>query len=147
MTALPASGTGKIPHQGGNRSSRLSLYFYSTRTGGFGLRDLWVASRPTLDGKFVAPKNLAPLYGNTDDHLPWISDDERTILFSTTRNGYLARLYIAERATKADAFSLPVPVGGLSTTTSREDRAALANNGQTLHYVSDRPGGAGDKDI
>jgi Tol biopolymer transport system component len=125
----------------------LNLYFFSTRPGGAGGRDLWVASRSTVQGKFGTPKVLTSVNDVGDDNLQWISADELTIIFSSVRNAVLAHLYIAHRSSKIADFSTPVALGGVNGTTSREDRAALSNDGLTLYFTSNRTGGAGDRDI
>jgi Tol biopolymer transport system component len=128
----------------------LTLYFYSTRSGGHNGggddRDIWSASRSTIQGSFGAARRLAAINGTSDDNLQWLSSDELTIIFSSTRSG-ASDLYTAKRSRKSDDFSAPVELGGVNGTTSREDRAALSNDGLTLYFTSDRTGGLGDKDI
>jgi hypothetical protein len=58
----------------------LSLYFFSTREGGLGRRDVWRAARPALAADFAAPTLVAGINGPDDDHLPWLSPDEPTML-------------------------------------------------------------------
>jgi WD40-like Beta Propeller Repeat len=49
----------------------LSLYLASTRPGGMGLLDIWVARRPSKDAPWGAPENLgAPVNSAADDFCP-----------------------------------------------------------------------------
>jgi len=75
---------------------------------------LMVASRTSLGAEF-APTLLAidpPIGTNIDDIAPAVTDDELTVVFSSTRNhpgnrttGY--DLFYAERANKSDKFGTP----------------------------------------
>src|SRR5262249_31954911 len=66
----------------------LSLYFHSTRSGGHGGTDIWVATRPALDAPFGAPVNLGPAINSSgDDGIPIISADNRTLIFDSSRLG------------------------------------------------------------
>jgi hypothetical protein len=49
----------------------LSLYMASTRPGGLGLLDIWVARRPSTDAPWGAPENLGePVNSASDDFCP-----------------------------------------------------------------------------
>lgn len=126
----------------------LTLYFYSDRSGGSGGRDLWTVSRSTPEGSFGNPKNLTTLNGTGDDNLQWVSADELTILFSSSRgSSSLSDLYTATRTRNTGDFSAPQSLAGVNGTTSHEDRAAMSSDGRTLYFISDRSGGVGDKDV
>ena len=61
----------------------LMLFFSSTRTGGYGLIDLWLTSRATKDDAWGEPVNIGPAVNKTytEDGLS-ISSDGRTLYFS-----------------------------------------------------------------
>jgi hypothetical protein len=54
----------------------LELYFSSGRPGGYGLKDIWVARRDTLDSPWQEPVNLGPNVNSPGGELePSISGD------------------------------------------------------------------------
>jgi Tol biopolymer transport system component len=146
VTALDSVNT---PYDDGTPSisaDGLTLYFYSTRPGGSGGRDIWMTTRATIQGRFGGEKPLAALNSPEDDHLPWVSADELTILFSSTRSGN-PDLYISTRSSKSEEFSNPAVLGGVNGTNSRADRAVLSRDGLTIYFISNRAGTLGDLDI
>ncbi|HMA97674.1 MAG TPA: hypothetical protein VKP30_33545 [Polyangiaceae bacterium] len=123
----------------------LTLYFYSMRAGGSGGRDLYAATRKSLDAPFRRVQSLDQLNGPADDYLPSISGDGLTLIYSSTRSGG-SDLFVATRPDASSDFSRPSALEGLNTE-HREDRAAFSSDGQTIYFISDRPNGVGDKDI
>lgn len=74
------------------------LFFFSTRPGGKGDRDLWMASRPGPTGPFGAPTPIVELNTPEEESDLWISPDLRTIYFGSRRGGNLdLDLYMATR--------------------------------------------------
>ena len=66
----------------------LSLYFASTRLGGFGGEDIYVSQRETLDSEWGSPVNLGPIINTTsDDMVPAFSRDGHLLFFATSRLG------------------------------------------------------------
>jgi hypothetical protein len=126
----------------------LALYFCSTREGGLGSRDLWLSTRPDPGAPFTAPTLIAGVNSPNYDHVPWVSQDELTLLWATDRSGGLGQgdIWIARRSTRSDAFSNIAPLNGVNGT-SDETRAVLGNDGLTIYFSSDRPGGVGDRDL
>ena len=74
----------------------LVIYFSSDRPGGMGARDLYMASRTSISEPFGPPVALTELNSSGDDDRPWLSPDQRTIIFASTRSGGF-RLYEARR--------------------------------------------------
>src|SRR6185295_17483378 len=72
----------------------LSLYFFSTRPGGLGDRDIWLATRSAAAVEFSSPTLVAVINGPALDHLPWLSPDELTLLWATNRGGGVGLLDI-----------------------------------------------------
>jgi Tol biopolymer transport system component len=62
-----------------------TMYFQSERSGGDGSADIWVARRATPASPFGAVTNLSTINGAAYDADPWLSPDERTILFVSPR--------------------------------------------------------------
>lgn len=59
-----------------------TLYFGSTRAGGQGMGDIWNASRPSLGAGWTTPMAVTELNSVNLDSDPWLSLDQRTIVFS-----------------------------------------------------------------
>lgn len=126
----------------------LSLYFFSTREGGLGARDVWRAARPALAADFAAPTLVAGINGPDDDHLPWLSPDELTMLWETNRPGGVGGfdIWIARRAFRSDGFSNIAPLNGVNGA-STDGRAALSRDELTIYFTSERPDGMGRLDL
>jgi hypothetical protein len=60
----------------------LSLYFASTRSGN---ADLYRARRVTLDSDFGEPEPLVGVNTPYEERMPWLSADEHTLYFTSTR--------------------------------------------------------------
>jgi Tol biopolymer transport system component len=126
----------------------LSLYFFSTREGGLGRRDIWRAARPALAADFAAPTLVAGINGPDDDHLPWLSPDELTMLWETSRPGGVGGfdIWIARRAFRSDGFSNIAPLNGVNGA-STDGRAVLSRDELTIYFTSERPDGMGRLDL
>jgi hypothetical protein len=126
----------------------LTLYFYSTRAGGLGSRDLWLSTRADTAAAFTAPTLIAGVNSPVFDHVPWVSADELTLIWATDRAGGVGRgdIWIARRSFRSDGFSGVAPLNGVNSP-SDETRAVLSNDGLTIYFSSDRPGGVGNRDL
>jgi Tol biopolymer transport system component len=58
--------------------------------------DIMVATRPALDAPFGTPTAVTELNSATAEDDPWISNDQRTIVFASSRNGNFD-IFIATR--------------------------------------------------
>jgi hypothetical protein len=66
----------------------LSLFFMSTRSGGYGGWDLWVTTRATKDGDWGTPVNLGPTVNSSaNEFQPDISSDASALYFCSNRPG------------------------------------------------------------
>lgn len=148
VTALPGvesgvgDGTPLLSRDG------LRLYFYSRRDGGSGDRDLWQATRAEPSADFEPAKPLAGVNSPELEHLPWLSPDELTLLFVSTRPGGLGQsdLWLARRTTLAGEFSAPELLSAVASSAD-EGRGVLASSGRALIFASDRAGGQGMHDL
>jgi Tol biopolymer transport system component len=71
-TANSSSGEGVLRIS----ADGLSLYFASTRPGGYGGLDIWVTTRATKADPWGTPMNLGPpVNSSADDYAPSISAD------------------------------------------------------------------------
>lgn len=71
----------------------LSLYFASKRSGD---SDLYVARRGSLDDDFGEPAPVLGVNTPSEERMPWLRADERTLYFASNRLGSYA-VYIATR--------------------------------------------------
>jgi WD40-like Beta Propeller Repeat len=70
------------------RHDGLEIFFISTRAGGVGGEDLWVATRNTVDAPWSTPVNLgAPVDTSAPESRPYLSSDGETLIFSAIRPG------------------------------------------------------------
>jgi hypothetical protein len=126
----------------------LSVYFYSNRPGGAGGRDIYVATRSALTDPFANPERLANVNGYATDHLPRVSADGRTLVFTSTRLGGhgAADLWIATRTSPTLDFGAPAQLEGVNTLADDES-GQLSADQLTLVFDSNRSGGLGDHDL
>jgi hypothetical protein len=123
------------------------LYFYSQRAGGAGSRDLYMATRGIgpnpFDGVTVVP--LSSLNGPELDYLPWLSPDELVIYFVSGAAG-AGDIYRATRSSRGADFEPPAPMAELNTS-SDEGGITVSADGLEAIFMSNRPGGAGARDL
>lgn len=102
---------------------------------------------PALD--FDPPQLLPGLAGEDEkDDDPALTQDLLTLYFNAQREGGQGKedIWFAERASHEDAFSSPTPESALNSE-ARETGIALARDGLTLWFSSDREGGDGGLDV
>lgn len=147
VTALSGLNTGSGEGTPFLSYDGLSLYFYANREGGPGDRDLWFSTRASVDDDFEAAEQVPGVNGGSYDHLPWLSDDERRIYYTTERDGGLGRsdIWTASRASKTEPFSGHELVRGINTE-HREDAIAFSPDRLTVYFTTDRATD-GDLDI
>lgn len=66
-----------------------AMYFQSNRSGGLGSDDLWFMSRTTPTGTWDAAVNLTTVNSTVYEADPWISADQRYLVFATQLTGSL----------------------------------------------------------
>lgn len=132
----------------------LSLYFTSTRSGGSGGQDVWVAKREDENASWGVPVNLGPTVNTAaDESAPAFSRDERRMYFVSNRGGGTGGLdiWVSSREDKDDDFGwqAPVNVGAPVNTASNDAGPGSVREGgdDVLYLTSNRPGGAGGPDI
>jgi hypothetical protein len=126
----------------------LSLYFVSSGAPGPGGRDIWFAQRTSTSLQFSGAQPLDGVNSTLIDNRPWLTRDELTLLFVSTRLGGLGNsdIWTATRATKIDPFSNPVILPAVNGT-GRDESPVMSRDGLTLYFASDRLGGLGQQDI
>ena len=77
-----------------------TLYFVSTRAGGFGQQDIWMSQRQCLTCEWQTPVNLgSPINTDAADAAPSVSEDGQLLFFFSGRPGGLGGLdvYVSHR--------------------------------------------------
>lgn len=126
----------------------LTLYFYSRRPGGSGDRDLWFALRANPSAEFGTIHHFGAVNGASLEHLPWLSRDELTLVYVSTRPGGVGQsdVWSTQRASRGEDFGTPQIVSSLSTT-GDEGRAVVSDDGKLVIFASTRDGGQGSQDL
>jgi hypothetical protein len=121
------------------------LYFGSARLGG---NDIYL-SEQLADGSFAPATRVPELSSPANESDPWIRYDGLEVFFQSNRTGTigLGDLWVATRASTADAWSTPVNVGSSINTASAEQNSSLSSDGMTLFFASGRPDGFGGLDL
>jgi Tol biopolymer transport system component len=138
-------------------ADRLSLYFTSgAGRGGYGGRDIWVATRETIHDPWGSPVNLGPPVNTTyGESCPSISADGLALYFSdypAPRPGGVGGhdIWVTTRPSVSEPWGSPVNLGPPVNTIYAESYTSISADGRDL-YFSDfgglRPGGIGQSDV
>ncbi len=126
----------------------LSLYFSSTREGGYGGSDIWVSH---FDGKqFLEPVNLGPdINTEYNEQTPFIHPDDQTLYFSSNgwpgMGGYD---FFLSRRNDSGRFDKPINLGYPINTISDEKGLLVNSQGSLAYFSSDsRPDSKGGVDL
>lgn len=134
----------------------LSLFFNSTRPGGFGKQDIWVTQRASVDAPWGAPTNIGAAVNSADfEAVPALSRDEHWLFFNSNRPGSVGSndLWASYRRHTNDDFGWepPVNLGPTVNSPALDVGAGYFENEEPgpplLFFGSDRPGGAVQPDI
>ena len=133
-----------------------SLYFVSTRPGGFGGQDIYVSHRASVDDSWGPPQHLdAPINTSSNDASPTLSNDGHLLYFHSNRSGGFGAndLYVSRRRDKRDDFGWqPAKNLGSEVNTAGNERGLTLfeddeTGAVTVYFDSDRPRGFGGVDI
>ncbi len=127
----------------------LTLYFASTRAGGY---DLWISTRRNAAEPWGAPENLGPTVNSSTayEEMPCVAADGLTLIFTSDRpGGHGDRdLWMSTRPDAAASWGAPVNLGPAVNTAGMDMGAALTADSLTLFFSSyHRPGGRGQFDL
>ena len=129
----------------------LSLFFESSRSGGYGSFDIWITTRTTPDADWSAPVNLgATVNSSAWDGLPSISADGRMLFFESKRSGGYGGgdIWVTRRATTEVDWGTPVNLGPTVNTSAYEGAGgSILADDSTLFFMSNQPGGVGSDDL
>lgn len=130
----------------------LSLYFSSTRPGGYGNWDIWVSVRANKSLPWSMPVNLGtPVNSNKDEYAACLSLDglEMFICEQTVfRPGYgEGDIYVMTRASVSDPWGEPKSLGSTVNSAYFDSGMGISPDRLTLFFGSMRPGGIGPQDL
>ena len=134
----------------------LSLYFGTTRPGGLGGEDLWVARRSSTTSAFGAPANLGSTINTADaERSPALTADGLTLYFATTRPGGSGGfdIWAAHRTDPRNDLDWQAPINlGPLVNSSGTDAGPNyfvdpVSSVAILYFASARPEGSGSLDI
>ena len=129
----------------------LVFYYGSTRPGGSGGFDLWVATRETPDDLWGEPNNLGPTVNSAyTDICPSLSADGLSLYFSG--GPYFPRpeglgdgdIWVTKRASISDPWGPPKNLGAAVNSSYREMSPSISSDGRVLFFQSNRSGTAAD---
>jgi hypothetical protein len=152
----PPVNIGWMEQIGSISSNGLQLYFHTweDRAGGYGDRDIWVASRETTEDSWGEPANLgSPINSSFYDGAPNITPDGLELYFGSSRPGGYGStdIWVSRRATTNDPWTEPINLDPVVNSSASESFPCLSNDGRLLLFNEDaypiRPGGYGDSDI
>ncbi|MHC4538827.1 MAG: hypothetical protein ACYS74_03485, partial [Planctomycetota bacterium] len=127
----------------------LSLYFSSSRAGGYGGWDLWMTTRETKSDPWGEPVNLGPTVNSpADEDCPSISADDLELYFGEWQvfrpGGYgSSDLWVTKRPTKDDPWGTPVNLGDTVNSSYFEGGPVISADSLTLFFIYAESPGAG----
>ena len=130
----------------------LELYFWSTRSGGYGSYDIWVSKRQTKEDAWGAAVHLGPeINCSAADLCIDVSPDGLSLIFASARpggyGGNIGDLWMTRRPTINDPWGPSVNLGPIVNSSGNENGPCLSADGSVLYYSADRPGGSGSQDM
>jgi len=119
----------------------LSFYFGSDRPGGYGMYDMWVATRPTTSDAWGTPVNLgAAVNASADDGCPSVSADGLELYFTSDRSGGHGSydIWVTTRPSVLDPWGEPVNLGQTVNSSRFDATPTLSFDGLSLYFGSNR---------
>lgn len=126
-----------------------TLFFASTRDGGYGGTDLWYSVKQST-GLWSRPMNLGPKINTPlDEESPFITNDGKTLYFASTGHLGLGEqdIFVSWYNENTKQWSVPINIGPPVNSAFRELGFFLSADGKTGYFASDRPGGYGGMDV
>lgn len=125
-----------------------TIYFVSSRPGGFGGKDIWKTTM-TSEGAFTAPENLGPVINTPgDDAAPFIHSDGRTLYFASNGRVGMGGYDLYYAVLQADgSWTEPQNLGYPINTPADEINIFINAKGTVAYMASDKDGGEGGLDL
>ena len=125
-----------------------ALYFSSTRPGGYGGADLYV-SYLKPNGRWTEAVNMGPTINTAGDEMaPFIHADNQTLYFTSDGlTGYGGSDLFVLKKLPNGQWGIPENMGYPINTIENEGSLAVAADGYTAYYASDREDSRGGLDI
>jgi len=120
----------------------LTLYFGSTRRGGFGAADIYVTTRASRDQPWAAARNAgAPINTAAFEAFPTPNADETTLYFerSTAMGADDADIWMTRRSTRDEGWGKPTRVDALNSSLA-EFSPSISADGRTMYFATARRG-------
>lgn len=124
----------------------LSLWWSSWRPDRTNEFDLFFSTRPSRDAPWGPATSVDELNTLELEAFPTLTDDRLDLVFISLGPGLDRDLFSSTRASKDDPWGPRVPLTSLNTEWG-EHGPHLSADGLTLYFGSDRPGGAGGRDL
>jgi hypothetical protein len=131
----------------------LELYFSSDRPGGYGVNDIWVATRATPNEEWGEPVNLGPPVNTAaGEYHPCLSPDGLVLFFSDYDNPSTryrpgghgeSDMWMSRRKSTADPWEEPVNLGPGMNTSDYDSQPRISPDGSVLYFTSARSGKIG----
>ena len=125
-----------------------TIYFVSSRPGGFGGKDIWKTTM-TSEGAFSAPENLGSMINTPeDDAAPFIHSDGRTLYFASNGRTGMGGYDLYYSVMQADgSWGEPKNLGYPINTPADEINIFINAAGTIAYMASDKDGGFGGLDL
>jgi Tol biopolymer transport system component len=119
----------------------LTLFFASTRSGGAGGSDIWMATRTATSAQYGPPVLMGAFNGPTDETGPALSRDGLSMVFASLRNGDFD-IYLSNRTqpTPTAPWSSPMLMTAISMGGAYDESPFLSGDKLTLYFNSNRGG-------
>ncbi|MEO1437251.1 MAG: OmpA family protein, partial [Bacteroidota bacterium] len=125
---------------------RKSLYFSSSRDGGYGGADIWVSHYE--NGTWNLPRNLGPLINTTgDEESPFLAADGKTLYFSSTGHPGFGDSDLFISRFSNDKWARPVNLGFPINSQFEEHGVFIPAGGTEIYFGSQRAEGFGGLDL
>ena len=129
-------------------SDGMTVYFASSRPGGYGGMDIWKTTM-TAEGEFTVPENLGPSINTPgDDAAPFIHSDGRTLYFASNGRVGMGGYDLYYTTLRPDGtWSDPKNMGYPINSPADEINIFINASGTMAYMASDKDGGYGGLDL
>jgi len=128
----------------------LTLYFNTTRAGGWGYSDIWVTYRDALDAPWQEPVNLGPAVNSDDwEWAACVSVDGLELYFGSDHNSEPegSNIWVSTRESVTEPWGQAVSLGSVVNSSVMDYHPAISVDKLTLVFASLRSGGVGQDNV